>query len=154
MLEQKKQFLNFKHPPGRLTAQEAAWVLGMTVEEIRVVSSESIILRLRAESSSKDRAHLLTEQRRLKALGNPQPRSVKFFSEVDVSNLASDINWLHRAVFTIRTYWRVKKSSRRHSTVNEQRSTKVLQRSNRRTAADIRWSSRKQSGVHRRRLHG
>lgn len=109
MLEQRKTFLALTQVPGRLTAAEAAWALGLTPDELRIVSSGEVLARLRAVASQAERKLLLTESLRLKPLGSPAPRAVKFFASVDVERVSRDEQWLDRAIYTIRVYWVFKK---------------------------------------------
>jgi hypothetical protein len=109
MLEQRKTFMALAHVPGRLTAVEVAWALGLTPEQVRIVSSGEVIARLRGLASQSERKLLLTESLRLKPLGSPAPRAVKFYAAVDVHRLSRDEQWLDRAIYTIRLYWIFKK---------------------------------------------
>jgi hypothetical protein len=72
--------------PARLTAEQAAWVIGCQPHDVPVLVT----------------GHLL------KPLGNPLPNSVKYFATVEVLELAKDRAWLAKATNAIARYWKGK----------------------------------------------
>ena len=83
---ERHQFISVAGLPGRLTAQEAAWVLGFSDHDIPV----------------------LVTYRLLKPLGNPPPNGVKYFAAVEIAELARDRQWLAKATNAIHQYWHTK----------------------------------------------
>ena len=75
MLQDMERFLNLKAPPGRLTAEQAAWFLGFSAHEIPMLVNKGL----------------------LKPLGRPKPNSDKYFAAVKLAELRQDEQWLSRA---------------------------------------------------------
>jgi len=73
-------------PPARLTAEEAAWVLNCQPHDVPI----------------------LVMGRLLKPLGNPSPNSVKYFSTMDVLELAKDRTWLAKVTNAVSQHWKQK----------------------------------------------
>lgn len=69
--------------PARLTAEQAAWMLGCQLHDMPVLISSRL----------------------LKPLGNPAPNSIKFFAASDVLELAKDRAWLVKVTATINRHW-------------------------------------------------
>ena len=79
--------LNSQRLPGRINAELTASFLGFREEpDIQVLM----------------RAKLL------KPLGNPAPNGTKWFSSVEILQLAADKEWLHKATLTIQKFWKSK----------------------------------------------
>jgi hypothetical protein len=72
--------------PGRLTAEQVAWVLNCQVHDVPV----------------------LVASRLLRPLGNPQPNSVKYFATVDVVERSKDPAWLAKMTNAVSQHWRTK----------------------------------------------
>jgi hypothetical protein len=90
MREEILNLLNLTRLPGRLTAEQAAPLLGFASHDIPV----------------------LVKARMLKPLGNPQPNAVKFFAAVDVEKFAKDEGWLGRATRALYSYWESRNQKR------------------------------------------
>lgn len=72
--------------PGRLSAAEAAILLGMTEAEISVLVREG----------------------KLKALGSPRGKAAKLFSASEIEQLRDDPKWLSLATKIIQATWRTR----------------------------------------------
>jgi hypothetical protein len=72
--------------PGRLTAEQAGWVLNCQPHDLGIL----VLSRL------------------LKPLGNPAPNSVKYFATADLLELSKDRAWLAKVTNSISHYWREK----------------------------------------------
>jgi hypothetical protein len=83
--------------PARLTAEQAAWVLNCQVHDVPVL----VVARL------------------LKPLGNPQPNSVKYFSTMEVLELAKDRTWLAKMTNAVSQHWKQKNQSKKTRPVAE-----------------------------------
>ncbi len=70
--------------PARLTAEQAAWMLGCQAHDVPI----------------------LVATRLLKPLGNPPPNGIKFFAASDVAEYAKDRNWLTRMTVAITNHWK------------------------------------------------
>lgn len=101
--------MSARYSPARLTGEHVGWRLGMTRDEVRIVSSLEIISRIRAEIPSQERHLVLSSATRLRPLGDPTVMATKYFSENEVSHMERDLEWLDKAVRTIRLYWILKK---------------------------------------------
>lgn len=77
--------------PGRLTAEQVAWVLNCQVHDVPV----------------------LVAARLLRPLGNPQPNSVKYFATTDVIERSKDATWLAKMTNTVAQHWRAKNAAKR-----------------------------------------
>ncbi len=88
MQQEKEQFLNLKHLPARLTAEEAAWFLGYSPQEIPVLMAEGI----------------------LKPLGHPPRNGPKYFATAELEELRRNSKWLAKASDAIVGYWQNKNS--------------------------------------------
>lgn len=83
MNPERLQFLNLRHLPGRLNAEETGWYLGFTTREIPP----------------------LTKARLLKPLGNPSRFSHKFYATVDLRRVHEDPRWLNKASAIVFKFW-------------------------------------------------
>jgi len=87
MSDAKDRFLSLLGQlPARLTAEEAAWVLGCQHHDVPIL----VVARL------------------LKPLGTPAPNAVKYFAAVDVLEIAKDRAWLAKATHVISRHWQGK----------------------------------------------
>ena len=85
------QFLSLlAQPPARLTVEQAAWVLNCQPHDIPI----------------------LVTARLLKPLGTPRANSTKYFSLVEVSELARDPAWLARVTNALYEHWRERNDSK------------------------------------------
>lgn len=83
MRDDIRQILNLTRLPGRLTAEQAAPMLGVNAHEIPI----------------------LVKAKLLKPLGAPLPNAVKYFSCVEVEACGRDEKWLSRATQAIYQHW-------------------------------------------------
>lgn len=83
---QRERFLNMRHLPAMMNAEEAAAFLGMAPHDIPILVAHDL----------------------LKPLGNPVQSSVKFFAKVVLEELEKDVDWLHRARATTQDHWSMK----------------------------------------------
>lgn len=90
MSPDQSNFLNQRHLPYRLTAKEAGWLLGFSTNDITV----------------------LTSNRMLKPVGRPSQNSTKYYSTLQVGQLAADVKWLDRATALLNKHWRDKNGGR------------------------------------------
>jgi hypothetical protein len=95
MKDDQHRFLTLRQLPARLTAEQAAWVLGCQPHDMPV----------------------LVTSRLLKPLGNPAPNAVKFFAATEVLELVKDRSWLARLTNTVNQHWQ-KKNARKTSHIN------------------------------------
>lgn len=85
MNDEQRHFLSLlAQPPARFTAEQAAWALNCQPHDIPVLVAERL----------------------LKPLGNPQANGTKYFSAVEVRELARDRAWLARMTNAIYERWR------------------------------------------------
>ena len=78
--------LNTRRLPGRVTAGEAAVLLGFQDHDIPVLLAGKL----------------------LRPLGDPAPNSPKHFSSAAIESAAADPEWLSRATKTLARYWQTK----------------------------------------------
>ncbi|HUB68039.1 MAG TPA: hypothetical protein VL981_11195 [Candidatus Methylacidiphilales bacterium] len=88
---ERHQFISVAGLPGRLTAQEAAWVLGFSDHDIPV----------------------LVTHRLLRPLGDPPPNGGRYYALPDLEVLRKDAKWLHKASAVLVKHWRIKNADRR-----------------------------------------
>ena len=55
---------------------------------------------------------MLVAARLLKPLGNPQPNSVKYFSSVELLEMARDRSWLAKMTNVINQHWQKKDAAK------------------------------------------
>jgi hypothetical protein len=97
MRDDQHQFLRLiGQAPARLTAEQAAWVLGCQPHDVPI----------------------LVAARLLRPLGNPTPSCVKYFSRLEVLGLAQDRNWLVRATNVVNQHWQRKNAHKKGHSVN------------------------------------
>jgi hypothetical protein len=88
-----EQFLNLKHLPARLRAEEVALLLGFSVQEIPILVASGL----------------------MKPLGHPPITGVKYFSIVELEEFRNDPKWLARASDCIVQYWKNTNQNRKSS---------------------------------------
>lgn len=76
-----------RHLPARLDVAATAKLLGFTESDIQVLMALG----------------------KLTPLGDPAPNAPKWFAAVEVIQLATDRDWLHRATKEISKHWRLKR---------------------------------------------
>lgn len=119
MSPELKAFLYLLRPPMRLTGEQVRWRLGMTRDEVRIISSPDIVDRIRETLPPKERNHVLSSANVLRPLGNPSAMAAKYFWEPEISRLEQDVEWLDKAARTIREYWRQKKTWKGNTKIDE-----------------------------------
>ncbi len=90
MNSEQYQLLSLRHPPARLTPQEAAWLMGFSAHEIPILISARL----------------------LKPLGNPPKNGCKHFSAIQLKQLCADPLWLGKASDAIVKHWKAKNGRR------------------------------------------
>src|SRR5437870_12008151 len=101
MQQDMERFLNLKSPPGRLTANQAAWFLGFSDHEIPILIAKGL----------------------LKPLGHPAYNGQKFFLAATLEELLRDEKWFGKASDAIVEYWRYKNSRKGREAPENRRST-------------------------------
>lgn len=81
-----ERFLNLRNLPQRVTAYEAAGLLGCSPHEIPRLLAKGL----------------------LKPLGHPAPNAPKFFLTATLEDLRRDEKWHHKASDALQDYWRYK----------------------------------------------
>ena len=94
-----EKFLNLKAPPGRLTAEQAAWFLGFSAHEIPILIAKGL----------------------LKPLGHPAHNGQKYFLAKILEDLRRDEKWFGKASDAIVEYWRYKNSRKGQGTPEDER---------------------------------
>jgi hypothetical protein len=95
-----ERFLNLANPPGRLTAEQAAWFLGFSPHEIPILIAKGL----------------------LKPLGHPPHNGQKFFLAKTLEELRRDEKWFGKASDAIVEYWRYKNSRKAQAASTDKRS--------------------------------
>lgn len=83
-----KEFLNMAARPGRVTMEQAAWLLGFSEHEIPILMAKGL----------------------LKPLGHPAHNGQKFFLTATLDDLRRDEKWFGKASDAVLEYWRYKNS--------------------------------------------
>lgn len=97
MREDQHRFLTLLGQlPGRLTAEQTAWVINCQPHDVPV----------------------LVSARLLKPLGNPPPNCIKFFGTSDVLELAKDRSWLAKVSSAIYQHWHNQNARKKARIVN------------------------------------
>jgi hypothetical protein len=78
--------------PGRLTAEQAAWVLNCQPHDVPI----------------------LVAARLLKPLGNPSPYNVKFFAASELLEQVEDRVWLAKVTNTVNQHWQRKNAAKKN----------------------------------------
>lgn len=98
MKEEQHRFLSLMGQlPARLTAEQAAWVLNCQPHDVPIL----VVARL------------------LKPLGNPPQNSVKYFSSLEILELAKDRAWLARMTNAVTQHWRTKNQNKKSRSVGD-----------------------------------
>lgn len=92
MNSDKSDFLNLKTHPERLTADEAAWLLGFSTHEIPILIARNL----------------------LKPLGQPAANGPKHFLTATLKDLARDEKWHGKAADAVMEYWRCKNARKQN----------------------------------------
>src|SRR5260370_11128624 len=93
MSEEQQRFLSLLGQlPGRLTAEQAAWVLNCQPHDVPV----------------------LVAARLLKPLGNPPPNSVKFFAALELLEQIEDRIWLAKVINALDQHWQRSNAARKN----------------------------------------
>lgn len=83
---QRERFLNMRHLPAIMNAEEAAAFLGLVPHDIPILVAHGL----------------------LTPLGNPVQSSVKCFAKVVLEELEKNVEWLSRAKATTQDHWSMK----------------------------------------------
>jgi hypothetical protein len=94
MKSEMQEFLNTASKPGRLTMEQAAWVLGFGEQEIPILIARGL----------------------LKPLGHPAHNGQKFFLAATLEDLRRDEKWFNKASDAVLEYWRNRNSRKERST--------------------------------------
>lgn len=108
MQQEMERFLNLKTHPERLTAEEAAWMLGFSPHEIPILIAKNL----------------------LKPLGHPAHNGPKHFLTATLEDLRRDEKWHSKASDAVMEYWRYKNSRKLDSTDSGQPSRLRTQNAN------------------------
>src|SRR5580658_3241593 len=101
-------FLNLKTHPERLTADEAAWLLGFSTHEIPILIAKNL----------------------LKPLGHPAPNGPKHFLTATLKDLERDEKWHSKASDAVMEYWRYKNARKQNQPETRQSSRLQTQTAN------------------------
>jgi hypothetical protein len=88
MNQDMERFLNLRHLPASVTAEQAAGYFGLSAHEIPILVAKGL----------------------LKPLGHPPPNGQKFFLTATLEELRRDEKWFGKARDAIVDYWRFKNS--------------------------------------------
>ena len=91
MSPEQIDFLNQRHLPHRLTAQETGWLLGFTSYDITVLAANRL----------------------LKPVGKPAQNSTKYYSTAEVQRLWGNFKWMDRATALLNRHWKEKNARRK-----------------------------------------
>ncbi|PYJ82511.1 MAG: hypothetical protein DME22_18520 [Verrucomicrobia bacterium] len=94
MQQEMERFLNLRNIPARVTAEQAAGILGIAPHEIPILMSRGL----------------------LKPLGHPPPNGQKFFLSAILQDSRRDEKWWGKACDAITEYWRYKNSRKGQGT--------------------------------------
>ena len=86
MQQEKERFLNLKSLPARLTAENAAWLLGFAAHEVPILVAKGL----------------------LRPPGHPAHNGQKYFLAATLEELRRDEKWFSKASDAIVEYWRYK----------------------------------------------
>jgi len=86
--EERWRLLNLRWLPARVQAEEAGWLLGFNLDEMRVLIGKGL----------------------LKPLGNPSQNGRKCFSTVKIQELGNNPEWLEKASKVLVQHWRNRNS--------------------------------------------
>lgn len=83
--------LDTRRLPARLTAEQAAVLLGFQLHDLPILIQKGL----------------------LKPLGTPAPNAPKYYAACEIEALAGDSNWLHRATKAVSGRWAAKNKADR-----------------------------------------
>ena len=86
MKTEQSQFLNLRRLPGRVTAEEASWVLGVALSDISILVANKL----------------------LQPLGKPAPNAVRYFASSELEERRADKSWLDKACAALGRHWRTR----------------------------------------------
>lgn len=89
-----ERFLNLRHLPASVTAEQAAAFLGISAHEMPILISKGL----------------------LKPLGHPAPNGPKHFLTATLEDLRRDEKWFGKVRDAIQEYWRFKNGRKQDST--------------------------------------
>jgi hypothetical protein len=93
MREEQHQFMRLLGQlPGRLTAEQAAWVMNCQPSDVPI----------------------LVGVRLLKPLGNPLPNSVKYFAASELLEQMKDRTWLAKVTNALNQHWQKKNAANKN----------------------------------------
>ena len=101
MQQDMERFLNLRASPGRLTAEQAAWLLGFSAHEIPLLVNKGL----------------------LKPLGHPAHNGQKYFLAATLEDLRRDEKWFAKACDAVLEYWRCKNSRKGQDTPTDRRAS-------------------------------
>jgi hypothetical protein len=90
MLNNQIEFMNSRDKPFRLTAEQAAWRIGVTLEDITALMKRGLLV----------------------PKGRPTQSAVKHFHSYEIEALGKDGKWLDKVEICLAEYW-AKKGVRR-----------------------------------------
>lgn len=97
MKAEQHQFLSLLGQfPGRLTAEQAAWLINCQPHDVPIL----VVARL------------------LKPLGNPPPNSVKYFATLELLEQVKDRAWLAKVTNTLNQHWQNKNANKKNRPAN------------------------------------
>ena len=99
-----ERFLNLRHLPARLTAEQAAGILGIAPHEITMLMGRGL----------------------LKPLGHPPPNGQKFFLSALLQDSRRDEKWWGKACDAIVEHWRYKNSRKGQGVPANERHSRQL----------------------------
>ncbi len=85
------EFMNWRWLPGRLTAEQAALLLGCQPHDLPV----------------------LTQKGHVQPLGKPRQSSTRYYARVDILAKADDPTWNNKATLCLQRHWKEKRANRR-----------------------------------------
>jgi hypothetical protein len=83
---ERQHFISIAGLPGRLTTQEAAWMLGFSAHDVPV----------------------LVSHRMLKPLGNPPPNGGRYYSLAELETFRLNPKWLDKASAVLVKHWKTR----------------------------------------------
>jgi len=99
MNQDVRDFLNLIMKPGRVTMEQACWLLGFNEHEIPILMAKGL----------------------LKPLGHPAHNGQKFFLTATLEDLRRDEKWFSKASDAVLEYWRYKNSRKGLGSPDNQR---------------------------------
>jgi len=106
---ERELVLSVEVEPGRYSIRWAAYLLGLSAEEVGILISEQKIQRVLDKMDSDGRKACLSLDDRLQVIGQPCQQAAKYILPCELDRRAKDELWLDRAMRTIRAYHRIRK---------------------------------------------